>query len=217
MLTENLGVNAPADTVFTIGHSNHAADAFVALLRRHGVALVIDVRSAPYSRYLPHFNKELLAEALRKAGIRYAFRGKELGGQPSDRAYYDDEGRVLYREVSRTPAYGEAIEFVADSSGERQVALMCSEKEPLDCHRTLMISQTLAERGLAVAHIHADGSLENHAEAMNRLLDDFKLPHHGDLFRSREEVIADAVARQARKVGARWSESSGGAGWEGAQ
>ena len=83
---------------------------------------------------------------------------------------------------------------------------MCSEKEPLECHRTLLISRTLAGRGVAVAHVHADGSLESHEDAMNRLLDLFKLPHHGDLFRPREAVIDDAAARQARRVGARWRE-----------
>ncbi len=85
---------------------------------------------------------------------------------------------------------------------------MCSEKEPLDCHRTLLIGQTLAKRGVAVAHIHADGSLETHGDAMNRLLDSFKLPHNGDLFRSREAVIEDAVTRQSQRVGARWREPS---------
>ena len=88
---------------------------------------------------------------------------------------------------------------------------MCSEKEPLDCHRTLLIGKTLTRRGVSVAHIHADGSLESHDDAMNRLLDVFKLPYNGDLFRSREEVLDDAVARQARRVGARWRDSSGGA------
>ena len=88
---------------------------------------------------------------------------------------------------------------------------MCSEKKPLDCHRTLLISQILAKRGVAVAHVHADGSLETHEDTMNRLLDSFKLPHNGDLFRSREAVIADAVARQAQRVGARWQGPAGGA------
>lgn len=92
---------------------------------------------------------------------------------------------------------------------------MCSEKEPLDCHRTLLISQTLAERGMSVAHIHADGGLETHDDAMNRLLDTFELPYNGDLFRSREEVLDDAVARQARRVGSRWQEpTAGGVDWE---
>jgi uncharacterized protein (DUF488 family) len=218
---ENLNVREKDSPVLTIGHSNHGPDVFVALLREHGVDVVVDVRSAPYSRYLPHFNKDFLQEALAGAGIRYEFKGKELGGQPADRTYYDADGRVMYDALAGSAAFKHGIEFVLDAasvhpstgSGRtdapavRHLALMCSEKEPLDCHRTLLIAQTLAKSSVAVAHIHADGSLENHAEALNRLLDSFKLPHNGDLFRSREEVIADAVARQAQRVGARWRET----------
>ena len=201
--------------VYTIGHSNHEPKKLLTLLRMHGVDAVVDVRSAPYSRYLPHFNKEHLAAALKDADIRYAFKGKELGGQPTDRAFYDAEGHVLYGELAQSPAYGAGIEFVRDNAVARSVALMCSEKEPLDCHRSLMIGQTLAERGIAVAHIHADGSLESQGVAIDRLLEQLRLPPNGDLFRSRDEVIVDAVARQAQKVGARWHESAAtGGGWE---
>ena len=239
-VVEKCNVSADSSPVVTIGHSNHAPDTFAALLRQHGVNEVVDVRSAPYSRYLPHFNKEHLAESLEEAGIRYSFLGKELGGQPAERAFYDDDGRVMYDKLAATAAFKGGFEHVLDaaavhpstSSGRtaaecvegrmaaecvegqtaappaQRLALMCSEKEPLDCHRTLLIGQTLAKRGVAVAHIHADGSLETHEDAMNRLLDSFKLPHNGDLFRSREAVIEDAVTRQSHRVGARWREPS---------
>ena len=228
-------MTAEHNPVFTIGHSNHEPAAFLALLQAHGVTAVVDVRSAPYSRYMPHFNKEVLADALREAGIGYTFRGKELGGQPADRTLYDADGRIAYGKLAATAAFKHGIKFVLDaasvhpSTGSepaphvmrgrtdapvvRRLALMCSEKEPLDCHRTLLIAQTLAKQGVSVAHIHADGSLETHDDALNRLLDKFDLPHHGDLFRSRQEVIADAVARRAQRVGARWRDpAAGGAG-----
>ncbi len=208
--------------VITIGHSNHESDAFVALLRKHGVNVVVDVRSAPYSRYLPHFNREYLEESLKKAGIRYVFRGKELGGQPANRTCYDADGRVVYGKLAATAAFKRGIEYVldtaavhpstgsgrTDSSSVRCLALMCSEKEPLDCHRTLAIAQTLTEHGLSVAHIHADGILKSHEDVMNRLLDESELYYDGDLLRSRQEMIADAVKRQAKRVGARWQEPS---------
>ncbi len=207
-------MNIERNPVFTIGHSNHDSDEFLALLRQHGVNVVVDVRSAPYSRYLPHFNKDFLTDSLQKIGIRYDFQGKELGGQPSDRAYYDADGRIMYHALAETDAFKHGIERILASAAADRIALTCSEKEPLDCHRTLLISQALAKRGVAPAHIHADGSLESHADAMDRLLDDFKLPHNGDLFRSREAVIDDAVARRAQRVGARWRDpSAGGADW----
>lgn len=234
--------------IFTIGHSGHETDEFLALLRKHGVNVVVDVRSAPYSRYVPQFNKDFLAQSLSAVGIRYIFHGKELGGQPVDRACYDADGRIMYDALAETAAFKHGIEFVLDAASvhpstgsepaphlrrgrtdappysmqrsktirgrtatARRMALMCSEKEPLDCHRTLLIAQTLAKSSVAVAHIHTDGSLESHADAMNRLLDSFKLPHNGDLFRSRAEVIDDAVARQAQRVGARWQDPAGSA------
>ncbi len=207
-------MSAKHRSVFTIGHSNHESDVFVALLRKHGVNVVVDVRSAPYSRYLPHFNKEFLTDSLQKIGIRYDFQGKELGGQPSDRAYYDADGRIMYHALAETDAFKHGIERTLASAAADRIALTCSEKEPLDCHRTLLISQVLVKRGVALAHIRADGHLESHDDAMNRLLDSFELPYNGDLFRSREAVIDDAVARRAQRVGARLRDpSAGGADW----
>ena len=186
--------------VFTIGHSNHSPDTFISLLAGHDVGEVADVRSSPYSRYSSHFNRETLSGMLEMAGIGYVFLGAELGGRPPDRSCYDADGRVLYDRLAETDLFDDGIRRLIRGADERRIALMCSEKEPLDCHRTLLIARALAERGVEVQHILADGSLESHEAAMDRLMDTFRLPHHGDLFRSRSEVIADAVGRQARKV-----------------
>ena len=93
-----------------------------------------------------------------------------------------------------------ALRRLIHNADERRIALMCSEKEPLTCHRTLLIAQSLTERGIDVQHILADGSVESHPDTMDRLIDIFKLPHHGDMFRSRDDVISDAIGRQAKKV-----------------
>ena len=186
--------------VFTVGHSNHALDTFLKLLRQHGVDEVADVRSAPYSRHTTHFNRESLNRILDEIGIAYIFLGSELGGRPANRSCYDANGRVQYDRVAATEQFDNGIRRLIRAAAERRIALMCTEKEPLDCHRTLLIARSLAERGIAVEHILADGSLENHDAAMNRLLDIFKLPYDGDFFLSRAEVIANALARQAQKV-----------------
>ena len=196
-------MNTPQHPVVTIGHSNHSPEAFVDLLLLHGVEELVDVRSAPYSRYTPQFNQRPLIgllEGAGEAGIEYTFLGAELGGRPADRSCYDADGRVLYERLANTDAFDDGIRRVMRAADERRVALMCSEKEPLDCHRALLIARTLTERGAAVEHILADGSLENHEEAIDRLIDVFKLPPHGDMFRSRDDVIADALFRQAKKV-----------------
>ena len=186
--------------VLTVGHSNHSPEVFINLLLRHGVNEVADVRSAPYSRYTPHFNYENLQCSLEEIGIAYTYLGGELGGRPADRSCYDAEGRVQYDRVAETDAFDDGIRRVIRAADERRIALLCTEKEPLECHRTLLVARALAERAVAVAHILADGSLENHDAAMSRLLDIHKLPPNGDMFRSRAAVISDALTRQAQKV-----------------
>ena len=185
--------------VFTIGHSNHPPSAFIRLLAQHRVAEVADVRSAPYSRYAPHFNHDALRALLDDAGIAYAGLGGQLGGRPAGRACYDAHGRVLYHRVAETDAFADGIRRLIRRAAERRIALLCAEKEPLECHRTLLVARHLAQRGVAVAHILADGRLESDDAAMSRLLDIFKLPQQGDLFRTRDDVIAEALQRQAQK------------------
>ena len=196
-------MNAPQNPLLTIGHSNHSADAFAELLLRHGVEEVFDVRSAPYSRYTPQFNQRALTgllEGAGSAGIDYTFLGAELGGRPADRSCYDANGRVLYERLASTDLFDDGIRRVVRAADERRVVLMCSEKEPLDCHRALLIAPSLTERGALVEHVLADGDLEGHEAAMDRLLDSLKLPRHGDMFRSRDDVIAEALLRQAQRV-----------------
>ena len=187
------------DTVLTIGHSTHALDAFTALLRQHHVTAVADVRSAPYSRFNPQYNRKPLTEALKAQGMRYVYLGRELGGRSDDPACYED-GRVRYDRVAATESFRNGLDRVMDGAARHRIALMCAEKEPLDCHRTLLVARALDERGVDVAHIHADGVTESHKAAMDRLLDIYKLPREGDLSGTREGLIDTAVARQAQRV-----------------
>ena len=156
------------------------------------------MRSAPYSRFNPHFNRKALDAALREHAIAYVFMGRALGGRPDDPSCYED-GRVRYDRLAQTPLFREGLERVIEDAGRERIALMCAEKEPLDCHRTLLVGRSLAERGLAVAHILADGSLEPHDETMDRLLDSAGLPRE-DLLHSREQLIAEALAHRERRI-----------------
>ena len=186
--------------VFTIGHSNHTLGNLLALVRRHRVEEVVDVRSSPFSQYSPHFNRDFLRDALGREGIGYSFLGAELGGRPTDRSCYDAEGRLMYALLADTDLFDDGIRILMRASRDRRVAVMCSEKEPLDCHRALLIAKVLHDRGVAVEHILAEGSVEDHDVTMDRLLDRFKLPVDGDMFRSRDAVIEEALARQASRV-----------------
>lgn len=184
--------------VLTIGHSNHAIEAFIALLQRHQVSALADVRSTPFSRFQPQFNRAELAQSLKAAGIHYVFLGRELGARSSDPACYQG-GRVRYPLLARTAVFHQGLERVMKGAAEQRIALMCAEKEPLECHRTLLVSRALVEAGTPVSHIHADGHLEPHAAAMERLLDVVGLPRE-DLFRSHDELLVEALELQEARV-----------------
>ena len=187
-------------TAFTVGHSNHSAEWFLKLLLSHRIEEVLDVRSSPHSRFNPQFNRKTLHAELAEAGLSYGFMGGALGGRPADPSCYDSEGRLQYDRLAETEAFKAGIRHVMGRAGDRRLALMCSEKEPLHCHRTLLIARVLTEGGLGVSHLLADGGLENHSATMDRLLDRFDMPRHGDMFCSRERHIANAISRQARQV-----------------
>ena len=186
--------------VSTIGHSNHSWEEFVKLLLRQRIDEVADVRSSPYSRYATHFNHGELQQALEDIGIGYAFLGGELGGRPADRSCYDYDGQVQYERVAETDAFDDGIRQVIHQADDCRIALLCTEKEPLECHRTLLVARALAERDVAVEHILADGGVESHKTAIERLMNLLKLPPNGDMFRSRDDTIKEALAIQAKKV-----------------
>jgi len=184
--------------VFTIGHSRHPLEALVSLLKQHVVTALADVRSAPFSRFNPQFNKDALGRDLKPLGIKYVFLGRELGARSDDPSCYEN-GRVQYGRLARTDLFKQGIERVMKGAWEHRIALMCAEKEPLECHRTLLVARALDEQGVEVVHILGDGRLESHRAAMERLLDLTGLPRE-DLFRSRADLIAEALARQEEKV-----------------
>lgn len=191
-------MNTPWNPVFTIGHSTHSIKAFVALLRKHNVMAVADVRSSPYSRFNPQFNKEPIEGNLKENGIKYVFLGRELGGRSDDPNCYEN-GRVKYARLAQTELFNSGIERIIHGADDDRIALMCAEKDPLQCHRTLLVARALAERGIEVEHILANGRLESHQAAMERLLDVVGLPHE-HLFRSREELVSEALALKEEQV-----------------
>lgn len=182
-------------SIYTIGHSNHPPETLLRLLTQHGIGVVADVRSSPYSRYNPQFNRETLEKTLAAAGIRYLFLGRELGARPDDTSCYEN-GAVRYDRIAATPLFREGLARLEEGlrRGHR-IALMCAEKDPLDCHRTILVSRHLPD----VRHIHADGTLEPHAEAMVRLRERHHLPER-DLFRSPDEILAEAYLRQEARI-----------------
>jgi len=145
--------------VYTIGHSDHTIEAFLGLLRQRMIAAIVDVRSQPYSRWAPQFNRESLARELQAAGIRYVFLGDSLGGRPVDPAFYDaDEERPSYERLAQSPAYLAGIKQLLELARTERAAIMCSEGNYHKCHRAMLITPTLLKRGARVFHIRPDGT-----------------------------------------------------------
>ena len=173
----------------TIGHSNHPIERFVALLKAGGVERLVDVRSMPWSRRWPQFGRERLAKSLAEAGIAYAWEGEALGGKPKTGGGYDD--------AAARPEFKDAIgRLIADGAGTT-LCLMCAEKEPLDCHRTVLVSRRLAERGIAIEHLLADGTVRPHADVEEALL---KKSGGADLFEDRDARLARAYQARERAM-----------------
>ncbi len=191
-------MSALTHPVLTVGHSTHTIEIFLALLAQHEVTALADVRSAPYSRVNPQFNREALEQSLIAHGIKYVFLGRELGARSNDRTCYEN-GRVQYARLARTDLFRSGIERVIRGANDYRIVLMCAEREPLECHRTLLVARALAELGIVVQHILADGRLESQEAAMERLVNVAGFSHQ-DLFRSRDDLIAEALVRQEERV-----------------
>lgn len=184
--------------IFTVGHSTNPIEKFLELLGMHNITAIADVRSSPYSRMNPQYNKETLKQSLKWRGIAYVFLGRELGAR-SDNPNCYEEGRVQFARLAHTELFKQGIDRIINGSKDNMIALMCAEKEPLSCHRTILVSRELDKIGLSVVHIHSDGHLEIHDNAMTRLLKTVGLPEF-DLFNSREQLVEEAYALQEQKI-----------------
>ena len=187
-----------AAAILTIGHSRHSLERFVALLEAAQVTAIADVRSAPVSRFSPQFNKAALAASLTARGIAYEFFGKELGGRP-DRPGMYTQGRADYEKMAASPDFRAGLAELTEAAERHRLAVMCSEADPLDCHRCLLVGRALATAGLEVGHILPSGEIITHAQAEERLLalEGFAEP---DLLLPRAERLAEAYRARNRKA-----------------
>jgi uncharacterized protein (DUF488 family) len=174
-------------SIKTIGHSNHPIERFVELLVKGGVSLLVDVRSMPYSRRFPQFSREPLKKSLAEAGIDYVWEGAALGGKPEAGGSYDT--------LAARPQFNEALDRLIASREDATPCLMCAEKEPLDCHRTVLVSRRLAERGVAIEHLLADGAVRPHEDIEEALLEK---SGGADLFEDRNQRLARAYQGRER-------------------
>jgi uncharacterized protein (DUF488 family) len=186
------------EPLYTIGHSDHPTDRFLALLAAHRITAVADVRSAPYSRWQPQFNREALAAGLAGADIRYVFLGQELGARRSEPECYEG-GKARYDLIARSALFKDGLDRVRRGLGRFRIALLCAEKDPLTCHRAILVCRHLKSAVPAIYHILEDGAVESHPEAESRLLALAGITD-GDLFRTRDELLAEAYDWQGERI-----------------
>lgn len=155
--------------LFTIGYGARSLEEFLATLKANQIEYLIDVRTAPYSKFKPEFSKDLLQYHVENAGIHYLFMGDALGGQPRDPACHTD-GKVDYEKVRAQPFFQKGIERLRKAFEQRhRVVLLCSEGRPEQCHRSKLIGEALVAAGLPVCHIDEDGGLVTQAQVIARL------------------------------------------------
>lgn len=150
--------------LYSIGHSNVSLDVFLDLLQRYRIDAVADVRTSPRSRYVPHFDAQPLQRELSQRNIKYVALGKELGGRPDGDEFYDKQDHVLYGQLAATRMFQEGIERILQGAKAYRVALLCSEEDPSQCHRHLLIGRVLRDHGTALLHIRGDGSVQDDSD-----------------------------------------------------
>ncbi len=195
--------------LFTVGHSNHSIKTFIELLKKHEITALADVRSHPYSRYLPHFCQAQLKDYLEADKIRYVFLGQELGARPEDQSCYAD-GKALYGRIAATDLFKEGIRRILEGvKNHHKIALMCAEKDPMTCHRAVLVCPQLKEYNLDIQHIQPDGKLESHGELEDRLLTKhgfkgiiqislFDMVSHDDL--APEDQLVEVYRKQGEEI-----------------
>ena len=184
--------------VFTIGHSNHSLEKLIALLNKYSITAICDVRSHPYSKHNPQFNREHIQSELKRHDILYVFLGKELGPRSEDPACYAN-GKVQYHLLAQSRIFQQGLERLKKGMQSFRLAILCAEKDPIMCHRTILVCRHLQSEDIEIKHILEDGSFESHVDAERRLMQLLKIPKL-QLFESTEELIQRAYDIQSEKI-----------------
>lgn len=185
-------------TIYTVGHSNHTQDSFLGLLRLHHITAIADVRSSPFSRFAPQFNKDAIGTFLNKQSVAYVFLGNYLGARPNDSSCYHN-GTVDFKRLCKMDYFQEGIERVRKGARRFNLALMCTEKDPIQCHRMILVCRHLRGEGTVLKHILENGELEDNSDSERRLMGSMYMATT-DFFKTPEELVEEAYDRQGERI-----------------
>lgn len=160
--------------VFSIGYSNLSMEQFCKLLHLHGITAIADVRSSPYSKAFPNYNRESMPAWLNEAKVKYVYLGLELGPRSSDKSLYKND-QIQFSLLSQTDLFCKGIERLSNGSQNHNIAIMCAEKDPMTCHRSLLVAEYAKDHGLDFVHIHQNGDLETHDNMLKRAMAQYKI------------------------------------------
>ena len=184
--------------LYTIGYSPHSLESFIALLNHHGINAIADVRSIPFSKFKPDFNKETLSNFLKDNNMVYVFLGDQCGARFDDPACYKN-GKVDYNIISKHQKFQDGLNRIREGVKKYKVALMCAEKDPIYCHRMILICRNLKNDRIKIQHILNIDKVEDQFASELRLLKLFKL-EQPDIFKSEQERIELAYNKQSEKI-----------------
>ena len=194
--------------LFTIGHTNHSQEEFLQLLRANNITYLLDVRSTPFSQFTSQFNKDVIAAFLKKNGVNYNHMGKFFGARPMDKSLYTEQGYLDFEKARASENFQKGLENVTLGLDKGfNIALMCTEKDPFDCHRAIMVARGFELKGIDANHILPDGKIITQTELNNRLLDKYYPDRNQmSLFSeisslSEEEVLVLAYRRRNADIG----------------
>jgi len=184
--------------IYSVGYATHTIESFTATLKKYNITEIVDVRSQPYSGYKPEFNREILKQVLFNNGIEYIFLGDNLGARIKAPECYKN-GHAKYDLISNHPIFQEGIVRILKEIKKFSVAMMCAEKDPINCHRTILVCKQLKNYEIQIVHIIDDNTSEDHSETEFRLM---KLHHleQPDLLMKDSERLEEAYSRQAAKI-----------------
>ncbi len=199
--------------LFTIGHSQYTLEYFINLLKMHSVDYLLDVRSTPYSKYAEQFNREHLKSFLEKNGFKYSYMGKYFGARQTELSLYNQDGYLDFEKVAKSEKFNIGLDnVILGLNRENKIALMCTEKDPIDCHRAIMVARAFDLKGIEVNHILSDGSVQTQRELDKRLLDKYfsdreqlSIFNYNNVM-SDEEYIIQAYRKRNEEIGYRISQ-----------
>lgn len=194
--------------LFTIGHSKYSMNYFIGLLNKYRIDYLLDVRSIPYSKYAEQYNKENISKELNSVNIQYSFMGKCFGARPQNIELYSDEGYLDFERVRESQDFNKGIEnVILGLNRGHRIALMCTEKEPIDCHRAILVARTFEMRMIYAKHILSNGKILTQQQLDEQLLQKY-FPDRRQLSLftyekqlSEEEYLTEAYKKRNVEIG----------------